>query len=115
MHFARNDMHFARIEEERGVLVVTPLVRELGAEAARQLQEAAGDAISERSLVIVCLSHVEDVDCSGLAGLVALMKRMAPEGELRLTGAGPAVRALLAVTQVDQVLPCHADPWPLTP
>src|SRR5690349_13761448 len=115
MHLARNDLHFARIEEERGVLVVTPLVRELDAQAARRLQETVGDALRGRELAIVCLSHVDEADCSGLAGLVALLKRMAPGGELRLTGAGPAVRALLAATQVDAVLPCRAEPRPLWP
>jgi anti-sigma B factor antagonist len=102
-------MHFARIEEDRGVLIVTPLVRELGAAAARPLRDVVGERVRGRSLAIVCLSHVDAVDCSGLAALVAVLKRMAPGGELRLACAGPAVRALLSATQVDEVFPLYEN------
>jgi hypothetical protein len=41
---------------------------------------------------------------------VAALKRMAPGGELRLAGASPPVRALLAATHLDVVFPVFDDP-----
>ncbi len=99
----------ARFEEARGALVVTPFVRHLDAEAAVELRRLVGERARGRSLVVVSLAHVDDVDCSGLAGLVSLLKRMAPGGELRLAAAAPPVRELLAATHLDQVFPAFED------
>ncbi len=99
----------ARFEEARGALVVTPLVRRLDAEAALELRGLVGERARGRSLLVVSLAHVQHVDCSGLAGLVSLLKRMAPGGELRLLSPAPSVRALLAATHLDQVFPTFED------
>jgi anti-anti-sigma factor len=99
----------ARFEETRGALVVTPLVARLDAEAAPALRRIVGERARGRSLVIVSLAHVSALDASGLAGLVAVLKRMAPGGELRLAGANRSVRGLLAATRLDAVFPVFDD------
>jgi len=102
-------MLFARIQEAGGALIVTPLVRELGADAARELRENVGERARGRSLVVVSLVDVEAIECSALAGLVAVLKQMAPGGELRLASARGLVRALLSATRVDEVFPLFDD------
>ena len=99
----------ARFDEARGALVVTPLVARLDAEAAPRLREIVGPLASGRSLVVISLENVAEIDCSGLAGLVSVLKRMAPGGELRLARAGEPVRALLAATHLDEVFPLYED------
>ena len=99
----------ARFEEIRGALVVTPLVRRLDAEAAPRLRQTVGPLAAGRSLVVISLAHVDAVDCSGLAALVTVLKRLAPGGELRLAAANGSVRALLAATHLDELFPVFPE------
>jgi anti-sigma B factor antagonist len=98
----------ATFEEKGGVLLVTPLV-DLDAEAAPAFRDVVGERARGRDRVVLSLAHVAIVDCSGLAGLVSVLKRMAPGGELRLAEASRSVRALLAATQLDAVFPVYED------
>lgn len=99
----------ARFEEIHGALVVTPLVQRLDAESAPHLRQTLVPLARDRALVIVCLSEVATVDCSGLAGLVSVLKRLPPGGELRLVSPSASVRALLAATHLDEVLRVFDD------
>ena len=99
----------ARFEETRGALLVTPLASWLDAEAAVELREIVGERARDRAVVVLSLSHVAAMDCSGLAGLVSVLKRMAPGGELRIVGATAAMRALLAANHLDEVFPLFED------
>ena len=101
-------MLHATFEEQGGALLVTPL-DDLDAEAAPALRDVVGERACGRVRVVLSLAHVAIVDCSGLAGLVAVLKRMAPGGELRLASASRSVRALLETTHLDAVFPVYAD------
>ncbi len=102
-------MLHVRFQDTRGALVVTPLARALDAGVALELRDVVGASASGRALVVVSLEHVRAIDASALAALVSIQKRLAPGGELRLAGAGPRVRALLALTHLDEVFPTFAD------
>lgn len=100
-------MLHVRFQETRGALVVTPLARTLDARVAAELRDVVGASASGRALVVISLVHVQAVDASALAALVAIQKRLAPGGALRLVGAAPRVRALLALTHLDEVFPIY--------
>lgn len=105
------DVHRALVEVERlgRALVVRPLVRRLDAESAPQLRQVFAHLASGRRLVVICLSRVESIDCSGLAAVISTLKRLDPGGELRLACASGEVRALLAATHLDELLPVFGD------
>jgi anti-anti-sigma factor len=109
--FYREDgsMLDARIVEEGGALVVILVTRSLDSETAPALRREVGERVRGRALVVLSLEHVGEVDCSGLAALVVLLKRMAPGGELRLAGAKAQARALLAATRLDEIFPVFDD------
>jgi anti-sigma B factor antagonist len=93
-----------RFEETReGALIVTPLVARLDAAAAPALRDTVGPMVSGRRLVVLSLGRIRAIDASGLAALVALLKRMPPAAELKLADVAPAVRAALAATRLDEV------------
>ncbi len=102
-------MRAVRFEEAGDALVVTPLARRLDASAALDLLAVAGGLVGGRRLVVVSLVHVAAMDASGLAALVALLRRMAPGGMLRLAHANPRIRSLLASTFLDELLPAFDD------
>jgi anti-sigma B factor antagonist len=99
----------ATFEERGGALLVTPLVASLDAEAAPALRDLVGERARGRARVVLSLAHVSAADCSGLAGLVSVLKRMAPGGELRLAAVSRPVVALLAATHLDAVFPVYED------
>ncbi len=99
----------ARFELSGEALLVTPLARRLDAACGAELLAAASPHVAGRHLVVVSLAHVVHLDASGLAALLALLRRMAPGGTLRLAHAGPRVRALLAATVLDEILPAYED------
>ena len=99
----------ATFEETGGALLVTPLVTSLDAEVAPALREVVGERAAGRVRVVLSLAHVATVDCSGLAGIISVWKRMAPGGEIRLASASRSVRALLAATHLDAVFPVYED------
>jgi anti-sigma B factor antagonist len=103
-------MLHVRFEEKDGALVVTPLVRRIDAEVAPGLRDVVAPAAETRRVVIVSLRHVHAVDASGLAALVAVLRRMPPGGELRLAEVPPRVRALLSLTRLDEVFPLDDAP-----
>ena len=98
-----------RFQEARGALVVTPLARVLDAAVAVELRDRVGEAASGRPRIVLSLAHVQSVDASALAAFVAIQKRLAPGGELRLADVGPRVQALLALTHLDEVFPSSGD------
>lgn len=87
------------------MLIATPLARTLDAARAIDLRDVVGASAAGRSRVVVSLAYVRDMDASGLAALVAIQKRLAPGGELRLADVAPRVRALLSLTHLDEVFP----------
>jgi anti-sigma B factor antagonist len=99
----------ARFEIAGEALLVTPLADRLDATAAPELLALAGDQVRSRRLVVVSLAHVRVMDASGLAALVALLQRMPPGGALRLTHARPQIRAFLASTYLDELIPAFDD------
>jgi anti-sigma B factor antagonist len=92
-----------------GALVVTVRHRRLDAEIAPEFRAIVGEAARGRAAVIVSMSRVRHVDASGLAALVCVLKRLAPGGELRVVGAAPPVRALLAATRLDEVFTVEGE------
>lgn len=102
-----------RLEDRDGALVVTPLVARLDALSALEFRDAVVPSVRGRLLVVVSLAHVEHVDPSGLAALVAILKQLPPGGEVRLVAVRPPVRALLDRTHLDEVFRADAAPPPL--
>jgi anti-sigma B factor antagonist len=105
-----------RFEETRdGALRVTPLVARLDAEVAPALLDAVGATVGGRRLVVLSLGRIRAIDASGLAALVAILKRMPPGAELKLADVPPAVRAALAATRLDEVFPTVATATTVIP
>lgn len=59
--------------------------------------------------VVLDLSRVTFLDSSGLGALVAVMKLMAPERRVELSGLQPGVEKVLRLTRMDTVFPIHRD------
>lgn len=79
-------------------------------DASATLADALSRAETARSGAIVLdVSEVGHVDSTALGVLVGSMRRLhADAREMRLVGAGPRLRLLLQLTQLDAMFPTHA-------
>lgn len=57
--------------------------------------------------VVLDLSKVDFVDSSGLGVIVAVMKLLAPNAQLELSGMGATVAKVFSLTRMDQVFTIH--------
>lgn len=92
-------------KQANGVLVVTPRINRLDAQAAAAFRGAVGERLQGARLVVVSLAHITFIDSSGLAALISVLKRVPAGGQLRLAQPNSAVRSLLALTRLEKVLP----------
>lgn len=95
--------------ERDGVLVATPLEPRLDALVAQDFRDQVTARLVGRRRLVLDLHRVSFMDSSGLAALIAVMKRVPPEGTLRLAAPTETVRALLKLTRLDHVLASFAD------
>jgi len=62
--------------------------------------------------ILMNLEYVEFVDSSGLGAIVACLKNIGKDGDLKLCSLQPAVKSLVELTRlhrVFQIYPCEAD------
>jgi anti-sigma B factor antagonist len=97
-------MNVASFEHRGDILHVRIETERLDAAAAPNLKAALERQLSDKpNRAIVDLRQVAFLDSTGLGVLVAMLKMMDQPGILAIAGAGPAVRRLLQITQLDRV------------
>jgi anti-sigma B factor antagonist len=96
-------------EERNGALVATPQEPRLDALVAQDFRDQLIARLVGRRRIVLDLHQVSFMDSSGLAALIAVMKRVPPEGTLRLAAPSVSVRALLKLTRLDHILSSFAD------
>lgn len=103
-------MALIKTRESQGVRIIEPTVARLDASVAPSFREQTLDYVRQGSSpLIINLSAVEFMDSAGLGVLIFLMKAL--DGRLAVCSAGNAVRELLALMQLDQILPIVGDEY----
>jgi anti-sigma B factor antagonist len=78
-----------------------------------QMVEDLCDAITDRSpeTVVLNLASVDEIDSSGLAGLVKTWRSCEARGQrMVLIGLQPAIASMFRLTKVDTLIPVVDDP-----
>lgn len=89
-----------------GVLYLTPLDQRIEAFLAAAFRAAMVDRIDAGSRQItIDLHRVDYIDSAGIGALVSALKRIGPNGQLRIARPRPAVRSLLELTRLNRVIP----------
>lgn len=96
---------------DRGVWTVVEVAGDLDVYTAPRLREFITRRIEEgRHLLILDLSGVGFLDSTGLAVIVAGLKRAKEsEGDLVIVGPNEQIRRILNVTDLAKILPVHSD------
>lgn len=91
-------------EARQGALVVSVREERLDAAIAIRFKDRMREVTSQPSArVVLDLSAVEFLDSSGLGAVVAVMKSLAPDRPLDLSGLSPNVERVFRLTRMDSV------------
>lgn len=104
-------MSVATFESRNGILHVRVEAERLDAAAAPSFKAALERELSGKpDRAIVDVRKVVFLDSTGLGVFVSMLKMMGQPGILAIAGAGPAVRRLLQITQLDRVFRLFDNP-----
>lgn len=91
-----------------GLLVVHANVERIDAAGAIQFKDRMRDlARSQAPRIVLDMQKVAFLDSSGLGAVVAVMKSLAPERRLELSGLTPTVQKVFRLTRMDSVFTIH--------
>lgn len=89
-------------------LIIRAEVDRIDAAGAIQFKERMRDLTATPSTrVILDLSRVHFLDSSGLGAVVSVMKLLAPDRRLELSGLTPTVEKVFRLTRMDTVFTIH--------
>lgn len=95
---------------EDGILILTITDNRLDAANTPQFRDLVIEQIkSGYSRIILDMHFVQFVDSSGLGGLVSILKRIGPVGDLVLVGLAPNVLKTFSLTRMDRVFSISTD------
>ena len=99
-------------EEGAGVLVIHALQDRIDAAGAIQFKDRMRDLTraSAASRVVLDMSKVAFLDSSGLGAVVAVLKALAPDRKLELSGLTPTVQKVFRLTRMDSIFIIHDAP-----
>ena len=97
------------VAEQRGeILVVRAMHDRLDAAGAIQFKDRMRDITAVASpRVVLDMSRVAFLDSSGLGAVVAVMKALAPDRKLELSGLTATVQKVFRLTRMDSVFTIH--------
>jgi anti-sigma B factor antagonist len=97
------------LSEQRGdLMVVRAMDSRIDAAVAIQFKEHMRELVKTApTRVMLDLSSVAFLDSSGLGAVVAVMKLLAPDRRLELSGLTPSVEKVFRLTRMDSVFTIH--------
>ncbi|SEP69257.1 anti-sigma B factor antagonist [Azotobacter beijerinckii] len=100
----KTDLH------EDGILILTLTENRLDAANTPQFRELVIEQLKNGlSRIVLNMHTVQFVDSSGLGGLVSILKRIGPMGDLVLVGLAPNVLKTFTLTRMDRVFSIAPD------
>ena len=96
-------------QERGGILVVRTTQDRIDAAGAIQFKDRMRDLTraSAAPRVVLDMSTVAFLDSSGLGAVVAVLKALAPDRKLELSGLTPTVQKVFRLTRMDSIFTIH--------
>lgn len=97
------------VKEYGGILVIQVAQNRIDAASAIQFKDQMRDitGVSALPRVVLDMSNVAFLDSSGLGAVVAVLKALAPNRKLELSGLTPTVQKVFRLTRMDSIFTIH--------
>lgn len=96
-------------KESGGILVIRATQDRIDAAGAIQFKDRMRDLTqtSAARRVVLDMSNIAFLDSSGLGAVVAVLKALAPDRKLELSGLTPTVQKVFRLTRMDSIFLIH--------
>ncbi len=98
------------LAKERGdILIIQVVQNRIDAASAIQFKDQMRDITGASAMprVVLDMSNVAFLDSSGLGAVVAVLKALAPNRKLELSGLTPTVQKVFRLTRMDSIFTIH--------
>jgi len=96
------------VNRQNGVIIIKPHLRRIDASVATEFKSKVIDLITAGDeKIVINLSDVDFIDSSGLGVLVLLLRKLGPDGKIRLCKVNESVRSIFELTRLDEVFDIH--------
>jgi len=96
------------VNRQNGVIIIRPHLRRIDASVATEFKSKVIDLIAAGDeKIVINLSDVDFIDSSGLGVLVLLLRKLGPDGKIRLCKVNESVRSIFELTRLDEVFDIH--------
>ncbi|MFC2164752.1 STAS domain-containing protein [Acidobacteriota bacterium] len=96
------------VNHQNDVTVIKPHLRRIDASVATELKSRLIDLVDKgNEKIVINLSEVDFIDSSGLGVLVLILRRLGPDGKIRLCKVNDGVRSIFELTRLNEVFVIH--------
>jgi anti-sigma B factor antagonist len=96
------------VNHQNGVIVLTPHLKRIDASVATEFKSKLLELVDKGDeKIVINLSEVDFIDSSGLGVLVLVLRKLGPEGKIRLCKVNDSVQSIFELTRLNQVFNIH--------
>jgi anti-sigma B factor antagonist len=96
------------VKRHNNVIVIKPQLKRIDASVATEFKSQIIELIGKRDeKIVINLSDVDFIDSSGLGVLVLVLRKLGPDGKIRLCKVKDSVRSIFELTRLNEVFDIH--------
>ena len=96
------------VKRQNSVMIITPHLRRIDASVATEFKSRLIELVDKGSeKIVINLSEVDFIDSSGLGVLVLILRKIGPNGKIRLCKVHDSVRSIFELTRLNEVFDIH--------
>jgi len=96
------------VNHQNGVTVIKPQLKRIDASVATEFKSKLLDLVDRgNEKIVINLSEVDFIDSSGLGVLVLVLRKLGPDGKIRLCKVNDSVRSIFELTRLNEVFNIH--------
>ncbi len=96
------------VKSQNSVIVITPHLSRIDASVATEFKSRLIDLVDKgNGKIVINLSEVDFIDSSGLGVLVLILRKVGPDGKIRLCKVNDSVRSIFELTRLNEVFDIH--------
>lgn len=96
------------VDYQDDVIVIRPQLKRIDASVATEFKSNIIELINEgNKRIVINLSEVDFIDSSGLGVLVLALRKLGPDGKIRLCKVNDSVRSIFELTRLNEVFGIH--------
>ena len=96
------------VNHQNEVMVIRPDLRRIDASVATEFKSRLIELIKKgNEKIVINLSEVDFIDSSGLGVLVLVLRKLGPDGKIRLCKVNESVRSIFELTRLNEVFDIH--------